>query len=93
MARFKKWQFKTKFVERIGTISTGAFQHQIRPETPPSENGSWVRACPATAPLLTGILHEEWSGKLLGVQVRFIIRQEKNPVGSTGPVIHGLHGL
>ncbi len=51
-ARFKKYRFKAIIVEGIGTISTGAFRHRIRPGNSPSENGSWERVCPAQPPFI-----------------------------------------
>jgi len=83
-------------VQWIGTISTGAFHHQIQPGNSPSENGSWERACPAPAPLYKGVLPEGWNGTLPGVRVRVIIRpppfelthgEVMDPEPSPGPLV------
>jgi len=38
----------------VGSISTGMSRARIRPGNSPSENGSWERVCPPTAPFIKG---------------------------------------
>ena len=82
-ARFQKYRFKERIVERIGTVSTGTSGTRFRPRDSPSENRSWMTAGPAETPLYKGGI----SGRkrhLPGVRVRVIVRPPPFDLGNNG---------